>query len=197
MEQEELESFLVVAEELAVKGLATDGKTREKKKDRSSERKEAGAVNDIRDEEMSKEIGDKSEVKTESQIENLKREMTRQSQNCDGGAVRPPDDGQLMNVKGGLNTDSKVFQDKVDADGKRDIPQALTLKVTQKSKSCTRKSYSCNLCGKQSPNLSKAKSHIEAKHFPSSTGYICKCCHQWFKTRNALSIHMSREHRNK
>ena len=55
MEQEELESFLVVAEELAVKGLATDGKikTREKKKDRSSERKEAGAVNDIRDEEMS------------------------------------------------------------------------------------------------------------------------------------------------
>ena len=190
MEQEELESFLVVAEELAVKGLATDGKTREKKKDRSSERKEAGAVNDIRDEEMSKEIGDKSEVKTESQIENLKREMTRQSQNCDGGAVRPPDDGQLMNVKGGLNTDSKVFQDKVDADGKRDIPQALTLRKELHG-------YSCNLCGKQSPSLSKAKSHVEAKHFPSSTGYICKCCHQWFKTRNALSIHMSREHRNK
>ena len=142
MEQEELESFLVVAEELAVKGLATDGKTREKKKDRSSERKEAGAVNDIRDEEMSKEIGDKSEVKTESQIENLKREMT------------------------------------------------LTLKKKLHG-------YSCNLCGKQSPSLSKAKSHIEAKHFPSSTGYICKCCHQWFKTRNALSIHMSREHRNK
>ena len=190
VEQEELESFLVVAEELAVKGLATDGKTREKKKDRSSERKEAVAVNDIRDEEMSKEIGDKSEVKTESQIENLKREMTRQSQNCDGGAVRPPDDGQWMNVKGGLNTDSKVFEDKVDADGKRDIPQALTLRKELHG-------YSCNLCGKQSPDLSKAKSHIEAKHFPSSTGYICKCCHQWFKTRNALSIHMSREHRNK
>ena len=142
MEQEELESFLVVAEELAVKGLATDGKTREKKKDRSSERREAGAVNDIRYEEMSKEIGDKSEVKTESQIENLKREMT------------------------------------------------LTLKNKLHG-------YSCNLCGKQSPSLSKAKSHIEAKHFPSSTGYVCKCCHQWFKTRNALSIHMSREHRNK
>ena len=192
MEQEELESFLVVAEELAVKGLATDGKikTREKKKDRSSERKEAGAVNDIRDEEMSKEIGDKSELKTENQIKNLKREMTRQSQNCDGGAVRHPGDGQLMIVKGGLNNDSKVFQDKVDADGKRDIPQALTLRKELHG-------YSCNLCGKKCSDLSKAKSHIEAKHFPSSTGYICSCCHQWFKTKNALSIHMSREHRNK
>ena len=102
-----------------------------------------------------------------------------------------------MNVKGGLSNDSKVFQDKVDADGKRDIPQALTLKKELQKRVTVKKSYSCNLCEKQSPNLSKAKSHIEAKHFPSSTGYICKCCHQWFKTRNALSIHMSREHRDK
>ena len=65
MEQEELESFLVVAEELAVKGLATDGKTREKKKDRSSERKEAGAVNHIRDEERLQEIGDKFQLQVE------------------------------------------------------------------------------------------------------------------------------------
>ena len=56
--------------------------------------------------------------------------------------------------------------------------------------------YSCNICGKYSGDLTKAKAHMEAKHFPSSTGYTCHCCDRWFKTKNALSIHMSREHRD-
>ena len=57
--------------------------------------------------------------------------------------------------------------------------------------------YSCNICGKFSGDLTKAKAHMEAKHFPSSTGYTCHCCDRWFKTKNALSIHMSREHRDR
>ena len=57
--------------------------------------------------------------------------------------------------------------------------------------------YSCNICGKYSGDLTKAKAHMEAKHFPSSTGYTCQCCDRWFKTKNALSIHMSREHRDR
>ena len=56
--------------------------------------------------------------------------------------------------------------------------------------------YSCNICGKYSGDLTKAKAHMEAKHFPSSTGYTCQCCNRWFKTKNALNIHMSREHRD-
>ena len=57
--------------------------------------------------------------------------------------------------------------------------------------------YSCNICGKHSGDLTKAKAHMEAKHFPSSTGYTCQCCNRWFKTKNALCIHMSREHRDR
>jgi len=56
--------------------------------------------------------------------------------------------------------------------------------------------YTCNICGKYSGDLTKAKAHMEAKHFPSSTGYTCHCCDRWFKTKNALSIHISREHRD-
>ena len=57
--------------------------------------------------------------------------------------------------------------------------------------------YSCNICGKYSGDLTKAKAHMEVEHFPSSTGYTCHCCERWFKTKNALSIHMSREHRDR
>ena len=49
--------------------------------------------------------GSKSCGFIEARCKNLK------SQNCDGGAVWHPDDGQLANVKGGLSNDSKVNED--------------------------------------------------------------------------------------
>ena len=57
--------------------------------------------------------------------------------------------------------------------------------------------YSCNVCGKLSADLTKAKGHLEAKHFPSVEGYSCAVCQRWCRTKNALSIHMSREHRSR
>jgi len=55
--------------------------------------------------------------------------------------------------------------------------------------------YSCTLCGKQSSDLTKAKGHLEAKHFPSTTGYSCEVCNKWCKTKNALACHVSQLHR--
>jgi len=55
--------------------------------------------------------------------------------------------------------------------------------------------YSCTLCGKQSSDLTKAKGHLEAKHFPSTTGYSCEVCNKWCKTKNALACHVSQVHR--
>jgi len=55
--------------------------------------------------------------------------------------------------------------------------------------------YTCTLCGKQSADLTKAKGHLEAKHFPSSTGYSCDVCNKWCKTKNALACHVSQLHR--
>ena len=46
--------------------------------------------------------------------------------------------------------------------------------------------YSCNICGKHSGDLTKAK---------ASTSYTCRSCHRWFKTKNASQIHVSREQR--
>ena len=55
--------------------------------------------------------------------------------------------------------------------------------------------YSCSLCGKHSSDLTKAKGHLEAKHFPSTTGYSCEVCNKWCKTKNALACHVSQVHR--
>ena len=191
VEQEHLESFLAVAEELAVKGLAeqnldTNAKTREKK--RSNDKRVEGTLNDREGARDKSELntkdqrrGDKLHEQTQNQTKDLKTEAMQQDQICN----EELDDQQLEN---GGHRSNDGSEDPIKAPGNEDISKTLKKEAH---------GYSCNLCGKKCSDLSKAKSHIEAKHFPSSTGYICNCCHQWFKTKNALSIHMSREHRNK
>jgi len=53
----------------------------------------------------------------------------------------------------------------------------------------------CTLCGKESPAITNAKYHLEAKHFPTE-GYSCEICQKFCKTRHGLSCHMSKHHRN-
>ena len=216
MEQEHLESFLDVAEELAVKGLAeqnldTNAKTREKTKKKSTDKRGEGTLNGregARDKSeantKNQRLGDKLQEQTQDQTQTQSQDQTRgdksqkqtQTQDQTRDLKTEPmqqdqisneelENQQLENDEHWSNTGSG-HPDK--APGREDISKTLKKEAH---------GYSCNLCGKKCSDLSKAKSHIEAKHFPSSTGYICSCCHQWFKTKNALSIHMSREHRNK
>ena len=188
---------MVTMKALAVKGLAaqnpyTNAKRREKKKKKPNDKRVRGTVTD-RDgaREKSQENarddtqGDQPQEMTQDDTRDLKRARI---QICD----EELDDGQLENDESrsnkgyeGVPTDKGALGE---VSGDQDISKILKKEVH---------GYSCNLCGKRCSDLSKAKSHIEAKHYPTSTGYICSCCHQWFKTKNALSIHMSREHRNK
>ena len=59
------------------------------------------------------------------------------------------------------------------------------------------KSFSCSVCGKVSRDLYNAKRHLEDKHFRPDSGYKCQFCGVVCVTLNALSKHMSRQHRNK
>jgi len=54
--------------------------------------------------------------------------------------------------------------------------------------------YICNLCGKECRDLTRAREHLEAKHFPSS-GYSCPHCSKHCKTKHALTCHISVYHR--
>ena len=57
------------------------------------------------------------------------------------------------------------------------------------------KTYSCSICGKVSSTTTTAKTHLEASHFPSSTGYECQVCGIVLNTKNALAVHMSKKHK--
>ena len=192
-------SMMNIAEELAVKGLAaqnhdTNDKTRRKKKKKSNDERTVNDRDEVREKSQvntKDDTGqDKPQEKTHNQKRDLETERMQQVPIGDGEF----DNEHLENDLSGLNngcrgyvTDKGAPNDETSS-GTKDISKNLKKELH---------GYSCNLCGKKCSDLSKAKSHIEAKHFPSSTGYICSCCHQWFKTKNALSIHMSREHRNK
>jgi len=52
------------------------------------------------------------------------------------------------------------------------------------------KAYTCNLCEKVCGDLSIARFHLESKHFPNYDGYHCSICDKFCKTKNALACHM-------
>ena len=54
--------------------------------------------------------------------------------------------------------------------------------------------WQCDQCGFQS-KCTNVKYHIEAKHMASSERYSCPHCHDLFKTRISLNVHMTRKHR--
>jgi len=55
--------------------------------------------------------------------------------------------------------------------------------------------YNCLLCDKVCRDLTRARQHLEAKHFPS-VGYTCSICDKHCKTKHALTCHLSVYHRD-
>jgi len=55
--------------------------------------------------------------------------------------------------------------------------------------------YKCTQCGKQAQWRSHMRNHIESAHFPGHFSYNCNHCEKTFTTEKALSIHVSRMHK--
>jgi len=56
--------------------------------------------------------------------------------------------------------------------------------------------WQCNICGKicsQKVNLTK---HVESVHFPNSFSYDCRHCGETFNTKNKLYVHVQRTHKS-
>jgi len=51
------------------------------------------------------------------------------------------------------------------------------------------KTYTCMMCEKICGDLSIARFHMESIHFPNLEGYRCSICDKFCKTRNALACH--------
>jgi len=55
--------------------------------------------------------------------------------------------------------------------------------------------YKCNICGKENSQLGHARNHIESVHFPGHFSYNCDQCEKTFKTKNALCTHVAKAHK--
>jgi len=77
------------------------------------------------------------------------------------------------------------------ADGNKDVfDSELNSKVQRLSDG----QYSCTDCDFTSKYTTSIKRHVESKHIVT-TGYHCNICQQYCATRNALTIHKSRYHK--
>jgi len=86
-----------------------------------------------------------------------------------------------------------AVQDASNADLLAAREEAITSHIV---KDPQRKLFTCNLCQFGTTGRYKVFCHIEAKHFQDSpVTYSCEFCGKTASSRNALGIHMTREHK--
>ena len=71
-----------------------------------------------------------------------------------------------------------------------ELDPAVSSMMQKKYQGC----WSCNICGKTEKNAKHLENHIEAKHIEGVT-HPCGQCGKYFRSRNSLSVHLSKYHR--
>ena len=166
VDQENLESFFAIAEELQLQGFKTNN-------DEVKEIPES-KVKEIPEFKV-KEIPESRKIKTESQIPKFSAESS-QAQNVDKNVGKM---GLTSNFSGDLQ----------ELDNKTN-----TMMVKSSNKSVRGKRlHTCTVCGKES-EITQLKNHIEANHL-KGISVPCNLCNKTFKSRNALSIHKHSNHK--
>jgi len=168
--QDELEGFLILAEELKLKGLTGSQKNKNKDKDtteyevpdKRDDRKLMNESNSV------KTITRKPIVKLEDRVEN-----TSLNSSIDNIiAVRGNDERNVLNVTGEEELDTTIDGMVGKIDG----------------------SWTCTMCGKTAKTKQNLKSHIENNHIE---GILHKCnkCQKQYKSRSNLNSHKYQSHR--
>jgi len=58
------------------------------------------------------------------------------------------------------------------------------------------RAWKCKICGKINSDNSSARKHVENIHFPGMLSYTCKYCGKVFNARNNMYVHISQHHKN-
>jgi len=222
--QEELNSFLSVAEDLKVKGLTqnqpsskqTSGRqqdTREhsvpnnKYHQRSSVREHVPPVKQpsypppvVQDDDIQEVVP----IKSEPQQQPL-APPEPQSQ------VYSTDQGQAVATyqeETGYE-DYGDYQDQMYSETDNTMDLSMSMHGTQAgkgngtkmfqdyiSKSDLTSSWKCTICGKESAQKVNLVKHVESVHFPDLFSYECKFCGKSFNAKNSLYAHVSRTHKS-
>ena len=218
--QNDLNTFLAVAEDLQVKGL-----TQKNNKD-CSESSETKKTVPLEENNSSKSIHDKyrkyhksdvvsdsssrsfqnqnSPIKVKSEIVDVSQEQHQQGDNSSNG------NALVTEYVGDEEYTEDAYDDYEDYTNYNDNNQSLDLSKTGTSgaedlsqyiinnSDSNIKEYTCALCQTFKARLpSKVKNHLEAIHFPGLFLYNCDICGKTLKGRNALNIHKSTTHSKK
>jgi len=217
--QEELNSFLAVAEELRVKGLTQNNQSgnnsssSSKKEPFSAAPRPQAAAPRLPDPVPPPKKPRPAAAPTYAthDDDDIQEVMpTVKTEPLQAAAVAPEpyqqqeQGGQLQQVDDGMGYDEEGYEDYgqygaeggyegtlVDADGNKGSLETLTRQNSTKEA----QGYSCNLCGRPRNDFSAMKLHMEACHFPSYEGHACDICQKYCKTSHALACHKSRYHK--
>ena len=167
--QENLDSFLAVAEELQLKGLMGSGAEEEVEENIKPKTKK----------KPTKPVPQRTYTQQNDITSDLPNSVAKVEPS-------PPLEGAVA------VTDYTVAADLQDLDDKiKSMMEVSENHVVGKQKAYSRKV--CKVCGKEGL-IQNIRDHIEANHI-TGVSHTCNICGMVAKTRNSLSTHKSREHR--
>jgi len=218
--QEELNSFLAVAEELRVKGLTQNNQSgnnsssSSKKEPFSAAPRPQAAAPRLPDPVPPPKKPRPAAAPTyathdDDDIQEVMPTVKTEPLQAAAAAPEPyqqqEQGGQLQQVDDGMGYDEEGYEDYgqygaeggyegtlVDADGNKGADKQLYDYIVKDGPG----SHSCSLCGKTSSDRSNLRKHVENIHFPGAFSYTCKYCNETQPTRNLLNLHISKLHRN-
>ena len=162
--QENLDSFLVIAEELQLKGLM-------------------GQTNDggVVEERTTKKPPTKKEIpvyKTEPHISKLSRPSQTNSRNQIVGNEYDYFSSGTVALSSNCSDDLQALNNDI----------STMMERTSKTNANGKTIFRCKTCGKEAPHSNDIKKHIEANHL-EGISIPCNLCEKTFRSRNALAQH--------
>jgi len=223
--QEELNSFLAVAEELRVKGLTQNNQSgnnsssSSKKEPFSSAPRPQAAAPRLPDPVPPPKKPRPAAAPTyathdDDDIQEVMPTVKTEPLQAAAAAPEPyqqqEQGGQLQQVDDGMGYDEEGYEDYgqygaeggyegtlVDADGNKGDKQLYD--YIEKAPECGLRGHRCTICGKTGNDRGNLRKHIENVHFPGIFSYQCRHCppdSAVFPTRTKLYNHISTMHKN-
>jgi len=221
--QEELNSFLAVAEELRVKGLTQNNQggsssSSTKKDSFSTAPRPQAAAPRIPDPvpppkkprpAAAPSYSGHDDDDIQEVMPTVKTEPLPAAAVASEPYQQQEQSGQLQQVDDGMGYDEEGYEDYgqygaeggyegtlVDADGNKGDKQLYD--YIEKAPECGPRGHRCTLCGKTGNDRGNLRKHIENVHFPGTFSYQCRHCPTpaaIFPTRTKLNNHMSAMHK--
>ncbi|XP_023331615.1 transcription factor GAGA isoform X6 [Eurytemora carolleeae] len=93
----------------------------------------------------------------------------------------------------GLHQDTEKGSEEGNGEERKGCPdRKLLLNYLQR----TNVGFSCTICGKQNSQRGNSMNHVESVHFPNLFEYECYVCGKKANNYNSLQVHISTNHRN-